>query len=71
MSFSVSQLKHHLISKSRISINQDKIKVTVSIPHIDHFKTWYPVCARMLLARCEDVFVKDLFMFCFVSFVSK
>ena len=30
-----------------------------------------PVLSRMLLTRCVDVFVKDLFMFRFVSFESE
>ena len=36
--------------------------------HGSYFSTWYPVLPRMLLTRCMNVFVKDLFMFYFVSF---
>ena len=70
MSFSVSQLKHHLISMSGIIINQEKIKVTVSIPHIGHILDMVP-SGPVILARCVDVFVEDLFISPFLSFISK
>ena len=35
------------------------------------FYLWYSVLLRMLLARCVDVFVDDLFMFISVSFQSE
>ena len=65
--------EHFLVKRSSNNKPSSSIiRCLVSCANVVYFQTSYPVLPWILLTRCVDVFVEDLFMlFRFVSFQSK